>query len=398
MATVKTTKTASKKVTSKASSKTAAVKKAVKAVAKKAAPKKVVAQKAIAISETISQTPSTGIEVLAHAGEGTTHMAEPIDAGWVFYFSVHAADVNSAWGIMADKLMGKAVRTGKLSATDYFADEFTPRMITQRGDLFVLRTTPDSTEDLGMLAGEIEDAFRDANIRPGPMLADTRTIEGVQYTFYRNETDLDGRVLLPSELAEMRKANPFTVMYNPFGKTDPWDDMYYEYTPSVEEEIVTEAFGAMEPTKEARLPMTLDVEDFDHDLGNLLNKVFTGVSAKYLTQPEGVRGWVFDKGLGRAGKPSYRFYACHETIKPVRKTLAAAGFNYTPDKRGDWYGVQLPFESFKTVQRTLSDPKKLKELKSFFQASAQTNGDEVPALPPPEDLPFADDTLFVSEM
>lgn len=336
-------------------------------------------------------TKTTAIEVLAPAVEP----AKQIDTGWVFYFSVHTADGNAAWGILADKLNGKAVQTRKISAADNAALTF-PDKIFAQGALFSLRATAYNDDDLGMLAGEIEDAFRDAGIRPGPMLPDTRTIEGVQYTYYRNETGIHGRVLSAAKLAEMRTENPFLVMCNPFEKDDPWDDLYYEYAPSVEDVPAEAAFTSMMPTEE-RLAPTLDVEDFDHDLGNLLNKVFSGVSTKYLTQPEGVRGWVFDKGLGRTGKPSYRFYACCETIKPVRKTLAAAGFTYEPDVRGEWHGVQLPFESFRTVQRTLSDKQKLEELNAFFKATAQATGDNVPALPAPE-IPFADDSLFVSDL
>ena len=385
-------KVTTKKVAASAKAKTA------KSVTAKTAAKKVTAKTALQES----QVSSSGIEVLSPAAQSheiPEVTAESIDMGWVFYFSVDLSDVSTAWGILSEKLSGKAVRTGRISAAEYFASDFAPRHHT-RGDLFVMRRTPTSTEDLGMLAGEIEDAFRDAGIRPGPMLPDTRTIEGVQFTYYRNETDDEGKVLMPSELAEMRTKNPFLLMYNPLEKTDPWDDLYYEYVPTVEETAPETIFATIEPAQERRTASyELEVEDFDHDLGTLLNKVFTGVSRKYLTQPEGVRGWVFDKGFGRLGKPSYRFYACGDTIIPVQKTLEAAGFDYTSEQRGDWSGVHLPLESFKKVQRTLSNKQRLRELREFFQTTAQTIGDNVPALPAPSDhLPFGDDHLFVSDI
>lgn len=387
MATAKT-----RKVTKKAASKKAAIKKAISNVV---------------TPKTVSEPTSSAFEVLAPAQassqstssnvETSTATTLTADAGWVFYFSVHAADVSSAWSILSDRLSGKAVRTGRISAAEYFASDFAPRYTT-RGDLFVLRLTQTSKEDLGMLAGEIEDAFRDAGVRPGPMLPDTRTIEGVQYTYYRNETDDSGKLITAADLAAMRKDNPFLVMYNPLEKPDPWDDLYYEYVPSVEDVDTSAFFGDVQPvSKPESKGFDLDVEDFDADLGNLLNELFK-IGRKYLTQPEGVQGWVFDKGLGRLGKPSYRFYACAETIKPVRKTVAAAGFNYTIEERGEWHGVQIPLESFKTVQRTLSEPGKLAELRDFYKATAKAIMDNVPALPAPENLPFADDTLFVSDL
>ena len=60
--------------------------------------------------------------------------------------------------------------------------------------------------------------------------------------------------------------------------------------------------------------------------------------------------------------------------------------------------MQIPLESFKTVQRTLSEPGKLAELRDFYKATAKAIMDNVPALPAPENLPFADDTLFVSDL
>ncbi len=279
-------------------------------------------------------------------------MVGVVDKGWVFYFSINKNDADKAWSILSAKIARTNLNADKIPATDFIGI----RSKSYSGTVFIIRGAAQATIDIGIFAGEIEDAFRDANIQAGSILPDTSTIPGVKYTYYRNDTNLDGHILLPQDMQRLRRENKNLVPYNPYNKPDPWAEIYYEYQPSVEEITVSNSSATTH----------YDVDDFDDDLGSLLNSLFSGAAERHVTQPKGSKGWVFDKGYGRTGVPTYRFYGCSESIKPVRKTLAAAGIPYIAEPRGEWQCLMIPLASFPQAQQCLAPSSKLKSLNVFY--------------------------------
>ena len=244
--------------------------------------------------------------------------------------------------------------------------------------MFIIRQTPQTDLDIGILAGDVEDALRDAGITPGPQLENMADIDGVKYTAYRNETDSQGNLILAADWAEIERARPPHQLFNPFLKPDPWADMIYEYSPSAE---------ALTPPQSKTTPSFM-VEDFDKDLGNLLNSIFSGIDTKYLTQPESAPGWIFDNNFG--GAPMYKFFACPETIKPVRQTLRKAGVPFHHVDQGDWHGAIIAAQHFDQAQSCLQRPDAAKELRDYYIKAAKN-----PTLPPADEQP---DALFVSDI
>ena len=259
-------------------------------------------------------------------------------------------------------------------------EEMTPpfRPEKAKGTAFLVRQTPQTDPDIGMLAGQVEDAFRDAGIRPGTQPENMAAIPGVSYTTYRNETDPDGDILSATDWQEMARARPPHQLYNPFIKPDPWADVLYEYAPSP---------AQLQPA--AKTASTLDlVEDFDTDLGSLLSSVFSGVDDKYLTQPESTKGWVFDKSYGH--EPYYAFYACPVTIKPVRQTLRKAGIPFHHTEHGEWHGVIIPRGHFEAAQHILQQPGMIADLQNAYNQAARNMPQQTPLQAPA--------TSFVSDI
>lgn len=286
-----------------------------------------------------------------------TLSAAGFDRGWVFCFSVLSKDVQTAEALL-NKIYAKAHVTIQKLPVGEMRRPFRPD--DSRGTAFMVRQTPQTDADIGMLAGLVEDAFRDNGVRPGPMPTHMATIDGVSYTTYRNETDPEGELLTSDDWAQLERARPPHQLYNPFLKADPWADLVYEYAP---------AAADLEPAPSAR-KSTLDmVEDFDVDLGTLLSEVFSGVDDTHLTQPESSRGWIFDKSYGH--EPYYAFYACPITIKPVRQTLRRAGIPFHHTEHGDWHGVIISKDHFTTAQDILQQPEQVPALKSYYNKAAR---------------------------
>lgn len=313
-----------------------------------------------------------------NADKPTQNTSAPgFDPGWAFCFSVANQKAGEAETILGHIYANAAIRLDRLPASD-INEIFRPKSTrVKESTVFIIRQTTQTHLDIGLLAGEAEDAFTDADIPPGPALINMAAIEGVRYTFYRNETDPNGNLILPADWAELAKARPPHQLYNPFLKPDPWVDLVYEYSPS-----------AADLTPAPAKTSTLLVEDFDKDLGNLLNSVFSGIESKYLTQPDSAPGWIFDNNFG--GEPMYKFFACPETIKPVRQTLRKAGVPFHHTESGGWHGVIIAAPHFDQAQSALQRPDAAETLKTYYHTVAKS---------PPEALPpKPTDDLFVSDI
>lgn len=293
------------------------------------------------------------------------------DRGWVFCFSVLPKNADQAESLLKKIYQGAHIVLQRMPAGDVNG---TFRPESTRGDVFFVRQTPETDADIGLLAGEVEDAFRDAGIHPGPRLQNMATIDGVSYTSYRNETDPEGNLILAGDWAELEKARPAHRLYNPFVKPDPWADLAYEYAPAAAQlEAPAQKLSAMDI-----------VEDFDTDLGTLLSQVFSGVDSIYLTQPESTKGWIFDQSYGH--EPFYAFYACPVTIKPVRQTLRKAGIPFHHTEHSDWHGVIISKAHFDTAQNILQEPSAVQDLRAYYLQAAQaaaTNGSAPSESPEP---------------
>ena len=285
------------------------------------------------------------------------------DRGWVFAVSVAPQDAAKSENLLQKICEGHHINLQKLPVTDIQV-LFRPSRGT--GTIFLLRQTPQTDVDIGMLSGEVEDALRDNQARPGTLPINMAVIPGTRYTAYRNDTDPEGQLLTPADWADLATARPKNQLYNPFVKPDPWADIMYEYAPST---------AQLEPAPK-KTPAGNLVEDFDVDLGTLLAHVFSRTPEKYLLQPESAQGWIFDKS--DAHNPYYAFYACPETIKPVRQTLRQAGIPFHHIEHSGWQGVVIAKGHFNTAQNILAHPGVVDDLHRVYLNLAQTQAQNLP--------------------
>lgn len=148
--------------------------------------------------------------------------------GWKIHISV--LDIHSAWPGIVNVLASHGVKNFKVACPKLAAQLSADEAHAQAGKLVVVYDAGDTTWH--NLIVEIEEALRNNNSQPGPMVKGDNPILNSNYIYYRNDSDKKGEYFSIDSF-KFAVGNPDfapegfkpEVPYNPFGFPDPFKNI-----------------------------------------------------------------------------------------------------------------------------------------------------------------------------